>query len=194
MHLHAAAAVAGAHSQATSRRPRKPRSGRPTISRASSSRSRRRASGRPTTISSAASPGPTALNENVIYPSDGFGSAEGRDRRRLLRRLDQPGQPADIRRAVAMRSAARQPGFDRGAASRPFASAGKGVSVAWGLVPYSEGVGAMWPTDLGGQRRPRPAALCGAAQARRTDRLRRRASELSADRGRKARRCRRTRR
>ena len=56
----------------------------------------------------------------------------------------------------------------------------KGVSVGWGLMPYSEGVGALWP-----RLRRCAARTCArpgyarAAQARRPDRLRRRASELS---------------
>lgn len=94
-------------------------------------------------------------NENVIYPSGGFGTAKG-----VLvgayvsgwTNLDNPQKFAafsnEERLRVSRRSVeALHPGRSN--------LLSKGVSVGWGLVPYSEGVGAIWPGAPGGNR-PRP--------------------------------------
>ena len=134
-------------SQAIFRRPRRRRSPahRP-ISTASSWLRSAAFLGERTTISSAASPGPTALNENVIYPSGGIGSAQGRDRRRLLRRLDPSGHARIVRGFISTRSASGS-AANSIEALHPGRShlLAKPVTVAWGLTPYSEGVGALWP-------------------------------------------------
>jgi monoamine oxidase len=84
------------------------------------------------------------LNENIIYPSDGFGA----DRGVLVAAYsagwtnqDNPDRYAGLSHEERFRIAsdsveALHPGKSR--------LLGKGVTVAWGLVPYSEGVGALW--------------------------------------------------
>lgn len=87
------------------------------------------------------------LNENVIYPSDRFNSERG-----VLvaayslgwTRNDTPEAFAALSHAERFRIAresveALHPGRSR--------LLTKGVTVAWGLTPYSEGVGALW-TDI----------------------------------------------
>ena len=89
-------------------------------------------------------------NENVIYPSNNFGAARG-----VLvaayaagwTNQDNPqkfaGYGNEQRLQVCRDSIeALHPGRSR--------LLSKGVSVGWGLVPYSEGVGALWPGGPGG--------------------------------------------
>jgi len=86
-------------------------------------------------------------NENVIYPSNDLGSAKGvlvaayavgwtnRDNPQKF-----SGYSNEERLQVSRDSVeAFHPGRSR--------LLTKGVSVGWGLVPYSEGVGALWPDD-----------------------------------------------
>ena len=85
------------------------------------------------------------LNENVIYPSNNYGAAKG-----VLvaayaagwTNQDNPdhfaGLSHDERFRICRESVeALHPGRSR--------LLSKGVTVAWGLTPYSEGVGALWP-------------------------------------------------
>jgi monoamine oxidase len=96
------------------------------------------------------------LNENVMYPSHGFGEHKG-----VLvgaycagwTNRDNPDHFAGLSHAERFRITresieALHPGKSR--------LLSKGVTVAWGLTPYSEGVGAMWPGGPGGLV-PRPA-------------------------------------
>jgi monoamine oxidase len=89
-------------------------------------------------------------NENVIYPSNNFGAARG-----VLvaayaagwTNQDNPqkfaGYGNEQRLQVCRDSIeALHPGRSK--------MLSKGVSVGWGLVPYSEGVGALWPDGPGG--------------------------------------------
>ncbi|MBV8908977.1 MAG: FAD-dependent oxidoreductase, partial [Sphingomonas sp.] len=86
-------------------------------------------------------------NENVIYPSNNFGASRG-----VLvgayvagwTNQDNPqkfaGYSNEERLRISRESVeALHPGRSK--------LLGKGVSVGWGLVPYSEGVGAIWPDD-----------------------------------------------
>jgi len=86
-------------------------------------------------------------NENVIYPSDDIGAAKGvlvaayvagwtnRDNPQKF-----AGYSHDQRFQVCRESIeALHPGKSH-LLSKP-------VTVAWGLTPYSEGVGALWPDD-----------------------------------------------
>lgn len=101
------------------------------------------------------------LNENVMYPSGGYGDEKG-----VLvtaycggwTRPDNPKAFADLsheqRLQVCRESVeALHPGQSR--------LLGKGVTVAWGLTPWSEGVGALWPGGLtsAGARPPEYAEL-----------------------------------
>ncbi len=85
------------------------------------------------------------LNENVIYPSDRYGAAKG-----VLvaayaagwTNQDNPDRFANLSHEERFRICresieALHPGRSR--------LLSKGVTVAWGLTPYSEGVGALWP-------------------------------------------------
>jgi monoamine oxidase len=85
------------------------------------------------------------LNENVIYPSDRYGAAKG-----VLiaayaagwTNQDNPDHFAGLSHEERFRICresveALHPGRSR--------LLSKGVTVAWGLTPYSEGVGALWP-------------------------------------------------
>ena len=89
-------------------------------------------------------------NENVIYPSNNFGAARGvlvaayvagwtnRDNPQKF-----AGYGNEQRLEVCRDSIeALHPGRSK--------LLSKGVSVGWGLVPYSEGVGALWPDGPGG--------------------------------------------
>jgi monoamine oxidase len=85
------------------------------------------------------------LNENVIYPSDRYGAAKGvlvaaycagwtnRDNPDRFANLSHEERFRITRESIE----ALHPGKSR--------QLSKGVTVAWGLTPYSEGVGAMWP-------------------------------------------------
>jgi monoamine oxidase len=100
-------------------------------------------------------------NENVIYPSNGFGSPKGvlvaayvagwtnRDNPQKF-----AGYSDEERLRVSRDSIeALHPGRSK--------LLSKGISVGWGLVPYSEGVGAIWGGGPGGNasRGPQYAEL-----------------------------------
>jgi monoamine oxidase len=84
------------------------------------------------------------VNENVIYPSQGIGSAKGVLVAAYAAGFTHRGNPQafealshDERFRVTHESVeALHPGKSR--------LLSKGVTVAWGLTPYSEGVGAQW--------------------------------------------------
>jgi monoamine oxidase len=93
------------------------------------------------------------LNENVVYPSDRYGAAKG-----VLvaayaagwTNQDNPDRFAGLSHEERFRICresieALHPGQSR--------LLSKGVTVAWGLTPYSEGVGALWP-DFDGRPEP----------------------------------------
>jgi monoamine oxidase len=91
------------------------------------------------------------LNENVIYPSAGIGSAKGVIVGAYCAgwtHQDTPDSFAALSHEQRLRISresieALHPGRSR--------LLTKGVSVAWGLTPYSEGVGALWgDPDFGG--------------------------------------------
>ena len=97
------------------------------------------------------------LNENVMYPSGGFNDPKG-----VLvtsycggwTRPDNPQAFANLSHEQRLRICldsveALHPGKSK--------SLGKGVTVAWGITPWSEGVGAMWPGGLTAVA-PRPPA------------------------------------
>ena len=87
----------------------------------------------------------------------------------------QPGQPAALRGAEPRGTPAHQPRFDRGAASRQVAPAEQGRDRRLGADAVVRGR----RRDRPGLRCRRPqCALCRAIEARRPDRLRRRAFEL----------------
>jgi monoamine oxidase len=89
-------------------------------------------------------------NENVIYPSHGFGSRRGvlvaayvagwtnRDNPQKFAAFSNTERLRVSRESIE----ALHPGRSK--------LLSKGVSVGWGLVPYSEGVGALWPDGPGG--------------------------------------------
>jgi monoamine oxidase len=93
-------------------------------------------------------------NENVIYPSHGFGAANGVLVAAYVAGWTNQGNPQKFaslsneeRLRVSRESVeALHPGRSR--------LLSKGVSVGWGLVPYSEGVGAIWPGGPGNVARP----------------------------------------
>jgi len=88
-------------------------------------------------------------NENVMYPSGGIGTAKGvivgaycagwtnQDNPEAFAALSHEERMRISRESIE----ALHPGRSH--------LLGKGVTVAWGLTPWSEGVGAMWP-DFGG--------------------------------------------
>ena len=91
------------------------------------------------------------LNENVMYPSEGIGSAKGVIIGAYCAgwtHQDTPDSFAALSHEERLRISresieALHPGRSHLLA--------KGVSVAWGLTPYSEGVGALWgDPDFGG--------------------------------------------
>jgi monoamine oxidase len=89
-------------------------------------------------------------NENVIYPSNGFGQAKGVLVAAYVAGWTNQDNPqkfsnySDARRLQVSREAieALHPGRSH--------LLTKGVTVGWGLVPYSEGVGALWNGGPGG--------------------------------------------
>jgi monoamine oxidase len=101
------------------------------------------------------------LNENVMYPSDKFGAAKGVLVAAYVAGWTNDGNPqkfaalSDAERMRVSRDSveALHPGRSRLLA--------KGVTVGWGLVPYSEGVGAIWEGGPGGSgaRGPQYAEL-----------------------------------
>jgi monoamine oxidase len=90
------------------------------------------------------------LNENVIYPSDNFMSPNGVLVAAYVAGWTNPDNPqkfaslSDEERIRISRESieALHPGKSR--------LLGKGVTVGWGSVPYSEGVGALWGGGPGG--------------------------------------------
>ncbi len=96
------------------------------------------------------------LNENVIYPSDSFGAAKGvivgsycagwthRENPKAFSDLTHEERARISRGSIE----ALHPGRSH-LLSKP-------VTVAWGLTPFSEGVGPMWPGGAGGFQ-PRPS-------------------------------------
>ena len=90
------------------------------------------------------------LNENVIYPSDGFFSPKGVLVAAYVAgwtNQDNPQKFASLSHEERFRISresieALHPGRSR--------LLSKGVTVGWGLVPYSEGVGALWAGGPGG--------------------------------------------
>ena len=98
-------------------------------------------------------------NENVIYPSHDFGSAKAVLVAAYATGWTNPDNPQKFsgfsneeRLEVSRQSIeALHPGRSR--------LLTRGVSVGWGLVPHSEGVGALWPND------PNPGAGRGARYA-----------------------------
>jgi monoamine oxidase len=95
------------------------------------------------------------LNENVIYPSEDYGAAKGVLVGAYAVGWTNPGNPgrfADLSHEERFRISRESIEALHPAKSRLLA---KGVTVAWGLTPYSEGVGAMWPGGPGGLV-PRP--------------------------------------
>jgi monoamine oxidase len=89
-------------------------------------------------------------NENVIYPSDGFGHAKGVLVAAYVAgwtNQDNPQKFAGYSDAERLRVSR-----DSIEALHPGKShlLRKGVTVGWGMVPYSEGVGALWGGGPGG--------------------------------------------
>jgi monoamine oxidase len=88
------------------------------------------------------------LNENVMYPSDGYGAAKGVLVASYAGKWTRPENPEafaalthEQRLQVCRESVeALHPGKSR--------LLRKGITVAWGLTPYSEGVAALWPGGL----------------------------------------------
>jgi monoamine oxidase len=89
-------------------------------------------------------------NENVIYPSHGIGSPKGV----LVAAYAAGWTNQDNPQKFAAYSNEKRLSVSRESieALHPGRSKllSKGVSVGWGLVPYSEGVGAIWPDGAGG--------------------------------------------
>ena len=87
------------------------------------------------------------LNENVLYPSEGFGAAKGvivgsycagwtrRENPDAFAALSHEERFRISRESIE----ALHPGRSH--------LLSKGVTVAWGLTPYSEGMGALWPGE-----------------------------------------------
>jgi monoamine oxidase len=92
------------------------------------------------------------LNENIMYPSGGYNDPKGVLVTSYCGGWTRPENPqafADLsheQRLQVCRDSveALHPGRSR--------LLGKGVTVAWGLTPWSEGVGAMWPGGLSAVR------------------------------------------
>jgi monoamine oxidase len=95
------------------------------------------------------------LNENVMYPSHGYGAAKGV----LVAAYCAGWTHRENPQAFAALSHAERLRISRESveALHPGRShlLSKGVTVAWGLTPYSGGVGAMWPGGPAGLA-PRP--------------------------------------
>ena len=99
------------------------------------------------------------LNENVIYPSDGFHSPKGVLVAAYVAgwtNRDNPDRFANLSHEERLRISAKSVEALHPGKSRLL---GKGVSVAWGLVPWSEGVGAIGPNWDAGDRTARYAEL-----------------------------------
>jgi monoamine oxidase len=93
------------------------------------------------------------LNENVMYPSGGFGNAKGV----IVGAYCAGWTHGDTPESFAALSHQQRIQISRDSieALHPGRShlLGKGVTVAWGLTPYSEGVGPLWgDPDFGGNQ------------------------------------------
>jgi monoamine oxidase len=100
-------------------------------------------------------------NENVIYPSENFGADKGVLVAAYVAgwtNNDNPQKFAAYSDAERIRISRESVEAFHPGRSRLLA---KGVTVGWGLVPYSEGVGALWPGGPGaaGPRGPQYAEL-----------------------------------
>ncbi|WP_310467971.1 FAD-dependent oxidoreductase [Sphingomonas sp.] len=85
------------------------------------------------------------LNENLIYPSDNFHAEKGVLVAAYVAGWTNPGNPdrfANLSNAERLRISAESVEALHPGKSRLL---GKGVSVGWGMVPWSEGVGAIGP-------------------------------------------------
>jgi monoamine oxidase len=90
------------------------------------------------------------LNENVIYPSEGFGREKGVLVASYAGKWTRPENPEAF--AALSHQQRLQVCRDSIEALHPRKShlLTKGTTVAWGLTPYSEGVAAIWPGGLTG--------------------------------------------
>ena len=88
------------------------------------------------------------LNENVMYPSGGYGDDKGVLVAAYAGKWTRPENPEAF--AALTHEQRLQICRDSVEALHPDKSRllGKGVTVAWGLTPYSEGVSALWPGGL----------------------------------------------
>ena len=88
------------------------------------------------------------LNENIMYPSGGYNDAKGVLVTSYCGGWTRPDNPQAF--AALSHEERLQVCRDSVEALHPGKSGllGKGVTVAWGLTPWSEGVGAMWPGGL----------------------------------------------
>ena len=95
-------------------------------------------------------------NENVIYPSSSYGTAKGVLVGAYVSGWTNPDNPQKF--AAFSNEERLRLSRDSIEALHPGRSRllSKGVSVGWGLVPYSEGTGAIWPGGPAGNQ-PRPA-------------------------------------
>jgi monoamine oxidase len=89
------------------------------------------------------------LNENVLYPSDRYGSAKGVIVAAYCAGWTVQGNPDKF--AALSHEERLRISRDSIEALHPGKShlLRKGVTVAWGLTPYSEGVGVLWPGGPG---------------------------------------------
>jgi len=97
------------------------------------------------------------VNENVMYPSGGFGENKGVLVASYAGKWTRPENPEAF---AALRHEERlQICRDSIEALHPGNSRllSRGVTVAWGLTPYSEGVSALWPGGLTSVERRPPA-------------------------------------
>jgi len=88
------------------------------------------------------------LNENVMYPSGGFGDRSGVLVTSYCGGWTRPENPQAF--AALTHEQRLQVCRESVEALHPGRSGllNKGVTVAWGITPWSEGVGAMWPGGL----------------------------------------------
>jgi monoamine oxidase len=89
------------------------------------------------------------LNENVLYPSDRFGAAKGVIVGAYCAGWTVPGNPDKF--AALSHEERFRISRESIEALHPGKSGllSKAVTVAWGLTPYSEGVGVLWPGGPG---------------------------------------------
>ena len=88
------------------------------------------------------------LNENVMYPSNDYGAEKGVLVASYAGKWTRPENPEAF--AALSHEQRIQICRESVEALHPGRSGllGKGITVAWGLTPYSEGVAAMWPGGL----------------------------------------------